>query len=388
MTRSPRNFAFLASAGRAYALVAALALAGCEAGPAEAPDDPGTENPFTPEILPRCQVTSDMLFSGGAGRGGIPALVNPTLVPRSHPDAQYLDDYVRLAEGRDDLPDARVVGMVVDGTPVAIPYNILWWHEIVNVELGGRVLAVTYCPLTGSAIVFDATAAGAGRFGVSGLIFRNNLVMFDVETESLWPQMCEGAAIGSKQGTQLVRVRGFEMLWEAWKARYPETLVVGSDTGFDFNYMLYPYGFYEVDEFLLFATEAPVDPRVPFKERVLGIPGEDGGIALPFSTLESSGTTTIIQLGIDRGTALVLWDAGAGTAAAYLPQTTAGEPVTIRAVADHFVDTETESSWNVEGVAVEGPMTGARLAIYDGAFVAFWFAWSEFNPNTRIWTVE
>ncbi|MCH7489803.1 MAG: DUF3179 domain-containing protein [Gemmatimonadetes bacterium] len=388
MARTPRIMTRWANTGPVPTLLAVVALAGCGAGPAESPDDPSSGNPFTPQMLPRCHVTSDMLFSGGAGRGGIPALVNPTLVPRGHPDAQYLDDYVRLAEGRDDLPDARVVGMVVDGTPVAIPYNILWWHEIVNVELGGRVLAVTYCPLTGSAIVFDATAAGAGQFGVSGLIFRNNLVMFDVETESLWPQMCEVAAIGSKQGTQLVRVRGFEMLWEAWKDRYPETLVVGSETGFDFNYLLYPYGFYEVDDFLLFGTQGPVDPRLPLKERVLGIPGEDGGMALPFSTLESSGTTTILQLGIDRGTALVLWDATAGTAAAYLPQTVAGELVTIRTSGNGFMDTETGSLWNVEGVAVEGPMTGARLAIYDGAFVAFWFAWSQFHPDTRVWTVE
>ncbi len=138
MTRSPRNLPFLATAGRAYALVAALAMAGCEAGPAESPDDPLSRSPLNPQMVPRCHVSSNMLFSGGAGRGGIPALVNPTLVPRGHPDAQYLDDYVRLAEGRDDLPDARVVGMVVDGTPVAIPYNILWWHEIVNVELGGE----------------------------------------------------------------------------------------------------------------------------------------------------------------------------------------------------------------------------------------------------------
>ena len=223
MAGTSRTLTRWASTGPA--LVATLAMAGCEAGPAGLP---GPGNDFTPQVLPRCHVTSDMLFSGGTGRDGIPALVNPALVPRNHPEAQYLDAYDRLAENRPDLPNARVVGMVVDGTPVAIPYNILWHHEIVNFEFGGVRYAVTYCPLTGSALVFDATAAGTRRFGVSGLIFRNNLVMFDEETESLWPQMCEGAAIGDKSGTALVRTRGLEMLWKGWKKRYPNTLVVGS----------------------------------------------------------------------------------------------------------------------------------------------------------------
>jgi hypothetical protein len=96
------------------------------------------------------------------------------MVPLGHPDAQYVDEYAKLAAGDPDSPEPRVVGLVVDGTPIAVPHNILWWHEIVNADLGGRRLTISYCPLTGSALAFDATAAQTQRFGVSGLIFQNN----------------------------------------------------------------------------------------------------------------------------------------------------------------------------------------------------------------------
>ena len=389
MARTPRILTRWAHTGPAPApaLLAVVALAACEAGPAEPPGPGGsTLNPTVPAL--QCVVTSDMLFSGGVGRDGIPALVNPELVSPSHPGARYLGEYVRLAEGRDDLPDARVAGIVVDGIPLAVPYNILWWHEIVNVDFGGRRFAITYCPLTGSALVFDVTAAGISRFGVSGLIFQNNLVMFDDETESLWPQMCGGAAIGERQGTRLQQVAAVEMRWEAWKDQFPETLVVSEPTGFRFDYGVYPYGFYEVSDFLLFPTPGPVDPRLPIKERVLGIPGRDGGMAIPFAVLEESGGVAVIQTIIDGELVLTLWDAGAGAAAAYHPRTTDGDPVTIRSESVGFFDNETGSRWNILGDAVEGSMTGASLVPYDGAFVAFWFAWSSFHPDTRVWTVE
>ena len=124
----------------------------------------------TPSILPpipsqlSCSLPNEFLFSGVA-RDAIPALTNPTLVPIGDPGLAYLDAYAESQRQTPRLPELRVVGLVDDDRAVAIPYNILWWHEIVHIDLGGRRLAVTYCPLTGSAMVFDATSVGA-TFGV------------------------------------------------------------------------------------------------------------------------------------------------------------------------------------------------------------------------------
>ena len=367
--------------GRRGAATAALLLAACQGDSStsftEVPGDSGAQ------LSLLCQLTPDVLFAGGASRNGIPSLLNPALVPLSDPGATYLDDYAQSG-----AVEARVVGLVIDDTPIAIPHNVLWWHEIVNIDLGGRRLAISYCPLTGSALVFDLTAAGVQRFSVSGLIFQNNLVMLDEETESLWSQMCSLAGIGDRQGTQLVQIPAIEMLWVAWKARHPGTLVISSETGFDRNYTQNPYEFYVVNDLLLFPLRDSVDPRRPLKERVLGIPDGAGGIAIPFSELTGSAETTVIQTEIAGEIIQVLWDREARAAMAFYPRTADGRDVTLRPEGAGFVDQETGSVWNVEGRAVSGPLAGSSLVPHEGAFVAFWFAWSAFHPLTRIWTGE
>ena len=374
----------VARATPAHLAVAVLLLAACQDAPVGS-TRPGPES-GEPLLNLQCRPTTDALFAGGPGRDGIPALVNPPLVPLSHPDAEYADEYVRQTGGG---AEARVVGLIIDGTPVAIPHNILWWHEIVNADLGGRRLAITYCPLTGSALVFDATAAGTARFGVSGLIFQNNLVMFDEETESLWPQLCRGAAIGAKIGRQLVPIPAIEMRWESWKARHPNTVVVSGQTGFDRDYTVYPYLGYESADFLLFPVARPVDPRRPVKERVLGILG-DGGFALPFGELEDAGQTAVVRHDVGAEELMILWDGEARAAAVFLPVTEDGLAAHLEPDGNGtgFVDRETGSTWNVEGRAVSGPHVGKSLVAFPDAYIAFWFAWAEFNPDTRIWIHE
>lgn len=360
-----------------------LGVAACGEGPLESTlEDPN------PALSVGCAVTTAALFNGGPGRDGIPALINPPLVTLDHPAAGYVDSYAARAAGTFDAAPARVVGFIVGGTPIAIPHNILWWHEIVHLDAGGRRVAVTYCPLTGSAIVFDASEAETRRFGVSGLIFQNNLVMFDEETESLWPQLCRSAEIGPRRGTELVQVPAIEMEWEAWKARHPNSLIVSAETGFNRDYSAYPYSEYEGSERLLFQMPNPIDPRRLMKERVFGIPSGDGGIAVPFAEFAQVGETVVISMGLEGEEVLLLWDSHAQAAAAYYARTTEGVAVRLQARAGSFVDFETKSRWNVEGEAVDGALTGSRLVPYADAFVAFWFAWAAFHPRTSVWTAE
>ena len=169
------------------------------------------------ERIASCILDLAFISDGGTGRDAIPALTDPEFVSaHPQPENRYLSD------------DDRVIGIAL-GEPLAIPHNVLWWHEIVNLNRNGIQLAVTYCPLTGSGMVFDRGAVGGQEFGVSGLLWQNNLIMFNRGSEeSLWPQMLGAAGCGRASGTALAQSPAFEMTWGGWKALHPNTLVVSS----------------------------------------------------------------------------------------------------------------------------------------------------------------
>jgi hypothetical protein len=372
---------------RSFTVVAALLAAACSGdGPFGGGGDAGSGGAKRPlGFQLSCDLATDYIFDGGVPRDAIPALVNPPLVSPEDPAVAYIEEYEDFRVPFPELPESRVVGLVVDGQAVAFPHNVLWWHEIVNIDLGRRRLAITYCPLTGSALVFDGTSAGTQRFGVSGLLYLNNLMMFDRETESLWPQMLRGSRCGPRSGAALVTVPHIEMRWDAWLALHPNTLVVSSETGFTRSYNRYPYDLYEASDGTLFPIGDFRDRRRRTKERVLGIPGPKGGLALPFGELEAAGGVAVIPERVGDRDVLVLWDRVAQAAQAYEPVTTDGNPVTLAVENGRLVDGETSSVWSVEGVAIEGDRTGERLVPIDDSFVAFWFAWAAFNRGTRIW---
>ncbi|NIP60114.1 MAG: DUF3179 domain-containing protein, partial [Gemmatimonadetes bacterium] len=187
-------------------------LAGCGSEQGAVAPGAGGESETSDGLA--CTIPRDEIADGGVGRDGIPALSNPPLVAPDDPAAGYV------------RPGDRVLGMELGGTAVAVPHNILWWHEIVNLDLGGEHVAVTYCPLTGSGLVFDRSAVGGTEFGVSGLLFRSNLIMFDEETESLFPQMMRQAACGPERSQRLRLTPVREMRWEAWRELHPDGLVV------------------------------------------------------------------------------------------------------------------------------------------------------------------
>jgi len=356
-------------------VAAALLLAGCGADPSgvgRTPDN-RAENLI-------CSIPTSDIQSGGPGKDGIPALTNPPLTGSFDAGAQYLRDF------------DRVIGIVLPERTVAIPLNILWWHEIVNMDVGPLSLAVTHCPLTGSSLVFDRGPMDGAEFGVSGLLFQNNMLMYNRSTgESLWPQMSRGARCGPRDGTELDMIASTEMSWAGWRSLHPNTFVVGSNTGHDRDYNLYPYGRYDdpTNAELLFPLSGGVDRRRPPKERVLGIPeGEGEGVALPYGELRRSGNLSVANLVADGREIVVLWSSAAEGAAAFEPFLEDGTRVTLRVKDGAFVDEETGSVWGLHGSAYQGPLRFRRLKPYDEAYVAYWFAWAAFHPETRIWPNE
>ena len=318
-----------------------------------------------------CTIPNSEIFSGGPGKDGIPALTNPEFVPIGAPGTEYL------------LDENRVIGLEIGGEVLAIPLNIMWWHEIVNLDVAGLQLAVTHCPLTGSSLVFDRASLGGAEMGVSGLLYLNNLIMYDRSTdESLWPQMVRGARCGTRSGEGLNMVPAVEMSWSGWQTLHPETVVISSATIFGRNYRLYPYDDYDrIDNSQLLFPMGSIDRRRPPKERTLGIPNGEGGRAYPYGVLQELGSTAAIQEEDD----VIFWDSLRQAAMAYY-RVLDGETLDFRAESGQIRDAQTESVWRIDGVAISGPLAGKQLEPVAEAYVSYWFAWAAFHPNATLWS--
>ncbi len=304
----------------------------------------------------------------------IPALTEPTFIS---PESEgYLID------------SDRVLGLVVDGEARAYPHPILWWHEIVNDRFGDRWISVSFCPLTGSGLAMDATVNGSRvEFGVSGLLFANNLMMYDRISEDLFgPQLSVTGKCQSFENVvpELYPVR--EMSWGEWKDLYPLTSVMSDDTGHERNYQAYPYGSYdELGNFDLLFPQVP-DVTRAIKERVLGIrTGELSGRGYPFGELAARGRTVALNENVDGAAVAVFYSADNGqSAAAYRPIVN-GQTLTFWVDGDMWRDFETGTTWNLAGTAVDGSLAPAQLDPVAEAYVLFWFAWKQFQPDSEIW---
>jgi len=354
---------------RLLVLLAALplSLAACDS---DADGDGGQEPENTGCII------STRLLHESVAIDAIPALTDPELVGAEEVD--YLTD------------DALVLGFRLGDLTVAVPHNLLNWHEVINFNQTNPRVAITFCPLTGSGLAFDRAAIGDAEFGVSGLIFLNNNVLYDRRSPpSLWSQMSTKAICGQASRMTLRPVALLEMTWAGWRSLYPDTRVLSTNTGFDRNYRIDPIAEYkEVDNArLLFPMPGPIDTRRPPKERVLGIPDGLGGLAFPFLALDNGEPFRVIHTAVAEQPLVVFFDRTRNAAAAYhLIDEHAQRTFEVRD--GQIVDAETESVWQVDGRATSGPLEGSRLAPIDEAYVSFWFAWAVFQPETEIWIDE
>ena len=345
-----------------------LLLQGCDSQENQPPIT--TPTPIDSNGETACELDPDFL-SSVLGRDVIPALSDPGLV--SAESVSYLKD--------EDL----VLGVELENEVIAIPHNILWHHEIINFNSFSFPFSVTYCPLTGSGIVIDRSDLSGVEFGVSGLLYRNNLVLFDRNPEeSLWPQLSRSSKCGPAFSTQLFTVPTWEMTWSTWKSLHPATRVVSSATGHDRDYTQNPYGNYNEPSNRSLLFEMPIDNRRPPKERTLVLPQGDGGLAFPFGLLDDGASLKAIHTLFRGQPIVVLWSKEGNTAMAYSLDQDTQTPF-IRVENNQFLDEVTGSIWQLDGRAIEGQLKGRRLKPVTNAYVAFWFAWAAFHPETEIW---
>ncbi len=264
---------------------------------------------------------------GGPPKDGIPAITSPQTVAAA--DARFLK------------ASDRVVGVALNGQARAYPISILTQHEIVNDKLGETPIAVTYCPLCDSVIVFDRTTDnGVKEFGVSGLLYNSNVLMYDrSEKESLWSQMKMEGVWGPAKGIKLQTLPMELTSWNAWQSKHPETDVMSTELGFQRDYRKNPYTRYFKQPGLMFPA-MPQNASLPLKERVIAVWDDTDSIVVPTSCFQGK-----------SGTALVAVN---------------GEQVEVA------FDASTDSLSVIDaGEGVQWANT-------------FWFAWYAFHPSTKI----
>ncbi len=216
-------------------------------------------------------IPADEILSGGPQKDGIPAIDQPVFEKGS--DSESLK------------PDSRILGVNRNGIAKAYPISILNWHEIVNDFFKEEPIVIVYCPLCGSGSAYLAKIDGETRaFGVSGLLYNSDVLLYDRLTQSLWSQLLSQSVSGKSKGKKLKSVAASNTTWRDWKKRYPNTLVLTNKTGFNRNYKRDPYTGYEKSKQVYFPV-AYMDRRYHPKEIVLGLEIEGKFKAYPFVQL-------------------------------------------------------------------------------------------------------
>lgn len=361
---------------------AALAQLSCDEPPAPFDTDGALRNWQRVwdlmDVCKRQEGVFDEIISGGVGRDGIPPIDNP-----------QFDD---LATADLWLQDASpVIALEVDGVARAYPLAILTRHEIVNDTISGLPVAVTFCPLCNSAIVFNRRVDGETlRFGVSGLLRNSDLIMWDDQTQSLWQQLTGEGLVGAHTGRLLDIVPSQLVGYAAFKAQYPQGQALSTSGRF---YGSNPYVNYDSNP-RPFLFMGALDERLPATERVLGAVLDGIGIAYPFPALAENG---VINDRVGETDVVAVWQPGAFSAldastidrsrdvgmAALFERRVGDRSLTFEAVDGGIVDMETGSRWNIFGSAIAGELAGAQLTPIH-AFPHFWFAWAAFYPETLL----
>lgn len=290
--------------------------------------DPSAYNGFD---VSAATVPLSLIERGGPPKDGIPAIDQPKFVTAAQTPLRS---------------DDRVLALRRNGIARAYPVRILNWHEVVNDRVGPDAIVITYCPLCGTGMAFEARLGErTTTFGVSGLLYNSDVLLYDRATQSLWSQVMQMSIAGPMRGTRVKSIPLEHTTWLDWRTRHPDTQVLSTVTGFARDYDRDPYAGYEKIERLMFNVEHR-DDRFPLKEWVLGLEVDGVRKAYPFSVL-------------DRATA------GSGSI---------GDTIGKRTVRIHFDRAHrTAHAFDDKDQPLPGVM-------------AYWFAWIAFHPGTAVYS--
>lgn len=342
-----------------YLFLGLISLASCLQNDDDAVVD---QRPSGDWLIPRGEVRD-----GGPGKDGIPSVDDPKFVA------------VQLMN---DLPDDELVVGVIEGNQRrAYPHSILDWHEIVNDELGDKSYALTYCPLTGTAVSWNRNVNGSiTTFGVSGKLYNSNLMPFDRETDSYWSQLTLNCVNGDLIGTDIETFPIIETTWGTWKKLYPQSEVMTRNTGFNRNYDLFPYGDYRTNNNNIIFSTNPFDRRLPSKERVLGVlNGETNKVY----SIELFNTPRVIQDQVGDKSIIVIGSKTDNFIVAFEK----GELGAVSVDFSEFPNIAKDDLGNVidiNGQITAGPLSGQQLE-QPISIMAYFFSLGAFYPGIEIY---
>jgi len=272
-------------------------------------------------------INKNEVFSGGPPRDGIPSIDKPKFITIDKANFLKANDIV--------------IGLVRGDKARAYPTRILVWHEIVNDVFAGDAVVVTYCPLCGTAMVFERKIGEQLKsFGVSGLLYQSDVLMYDRETESLWSQLAMKAVSGVERGRELKWLPSEHLTWKAWSEKYPNGEVLSTDTGYQRNYNRQAYSSY-------FASKDTMFP-VPIKRKELSKKAWVIGVIVK------------------------------GKAKAYAIKDLAAN----KKIHDELANTQIIIRYDAEK---KFPKITNNKGEQIPSVVVFWFAWQAFYPKTELW---
>ncbi len=270
-------------------------------------------------------IPAEEIHQGGPPRDGIPAIDQPR--------------FVKAADARHVKNNEIVLGIEFNGEARAYPISILNWHEIINDRIQAQSMVVSFCPLCGTGMAYLVDEREG--YGVSGLLYNSDMLLYDRATESLWSQIKSQAISGPRQGEELNRLPVSHMTWSAWRAEHPDTLVLSRDTGHQRDYDQSPYLGYSSSERLFFPVKNR-DDRYPNKESVIGLVRNGKSRVWPVSEIRKCDLS--------------------------IRDSFNGEPVNI-----HF-----------DEAADHARITDKQGKLLD-ATRAYWFAWIAFFPDSELY---
>lgn len=309
-------------------------------------------------------VPPNEVYATGLTAEQVPPLNDPTYVSVTEADTMLADELLGI-------------DVEVGGVHYFYPYQVLNWHEVANVTLGETTLAITYDPLTGSAVVFER---GNATFRYSGKVYNNNLLMDD-GAGNLWLQMRGMLVVGDDAGALLTQYPSQSMTWAAWKTAYADGEVLGFQDGTGKDYRMYPYGTYYTSKKLYFPVNH-TDDRIPVKDGLDGVVIGNESAVFTRYIMEQAGVLNVTV----GGTPLVaLNDAEADVTNVFDARVGTSGDRTLTFVYNEedgvFTDNETQSTWTAQGLATKGELRGAQLTLVH-APEAYWFAWIAMHPHS------
>ena len=318
-------------------------------------------------------VPDDQLYDSGVVEGGIPALTNPKY------DSVLASDSV-IAD------NLQGIDLEIGGTHRFYPVQIMNWHEVVNDTIDGQNIAVTYCPLCGTGIVYDRNVGMTmATFSATGKVYNNNTVLKDEESGSLWIQATGQSIQGSWIGESLAVIPSQMMTWSVWKELYPSGLVLSTNTGVARDYTRHPYGNYDTSKGLYF----PINYTSPdFTSKWITYGVTDGTNGAAFSSLALSGTG-IMTAKLGEVPIIAIYNFETDTIRVFETQSKNGDVHTFSFdfAKKRLTDNETGSAWYADGWNVKNNDEDHAL-IELPAVRGYWFCLAAMHPTWKAVTTS